>query len=154
MKSILSLLIFGLINYPGSVQAASVNYYKGEVKVHLYGSHPCYVEVDESLKDQQLIVKAITPLEHLSSTGEITWISVGAYAAALLPGKNIYRYQNATPGAPIKDLVINVGPQRELEKLSLLYWHAEASHYDPIRCLHLTRPSSSQEADEIAKLFN
>lgn len=132
-----------LLIAPPLAYAQEIQYFKGQVQIHLSTPQTCYVEIS-SAAPAQVQIRAVTPLEHLSSTGEVLWISVGPYIASALPNRPLYRYQDPTPGALIKDLVLQLNDQAQPQQLSLLYWHSEGAHHDPVRCQNLTPADSSE----------
>ena len=129
-------------------------YYTGEVKIPLTPSSVCYVEVIYSADLTQLSVRSISTLPHLSSDGAQIWIALGPYVANFLPTRALYRYQDLTPGALVKDLVVQTADQHTPTKHSVLYWHAQAGHHDPVICDTLNEKTSPEDLQKVDEVFS
>lgn len=152
-----SLFLASLLLVSFSSARAQLNpqahYSVGEVRVHSSVPVPCYVETVFSEDFTRATVRAVAALEHLNSQGQVTWAAVGPYTGQFFNSRSLYRYQDPTPDALIKDIVLNVDANFSPQKLSLLYWHAEGAHHDPIRCDHLIQQTSPEQLQHVADIF-
>lgn len=126
-------------------------YFTGKVKVAMSEPTKCFVEALYSGDGSQITARSILTLPHLSASSELIWAAVGPYTANYLPTKSLYRYQDTTVAAPVKDMVIQTVNMTTPTKFAVLYWHAEAGHHDPITCEDLvesTTPEQLVEADD------
>ncbi len=128
-------------------------YFAGQVKVHLSQPTVCYVEALYSPDLSGAVFRSVSTLPHLSAAGQPVWITVGPYAAQFLPARSLYRYQDAAPGAKVKDLVVNVAGPATPVKFGILYWHAEAGHHDPVVCDGLRELSQAAELKAVEEAF-
>lgn len=131
-------------------------YYTGKIKVFMSNPVACYVEVVSPSNSSQVKTRAVMSLPHLSSQGQTIPLAVGAYVAQFVASKSLYRYQDTTPAAPVKDLVLNVVNNIVAKKFSILYWHKSAGHHDPIVCddlVEAVNPESLQIMDDVFSRF-
>jgi hypothetical protein len=132
-------------------------YFSGQVRVGLAQSTVCRVEIVFSPDLGSVTTRSISTLQHLSNTGELIWVGLGPYKANFLAARALYRYQDPTPGAIVKDLVLNTAGPAAPTKYSVLYWHNDFSHHDPMVCDRLveaTSPADLQAMDEAFANFD
>jgi len=127
--------------------------FTGQVDVNSSAPTPCYVEILYSPDLSAITVRSISTLQHLSPSGELIWVALGSYTASFVGPKSLYRYQDGTPGATVKDLVVNTNPQTSPTKHGVLFWHAQAGHHDPVICENLTEVTSPEGLVAIDEVF-
>lgn len=127
--------------------------FTGETRIGLAARSPCYVELLYSGDLASVTTRSITPLPHTATNGETSWVALGPYTASFVPSRSLYRYQDATPAALVKDLVVMTPGGSLPTKYAVLFWHAEASHHDPISCERLTEATSPQDLQTISDAF-
>lgn len=151
-------LIFSVVlAFSVSSQAALIpgaQYFKGQVQVGRGQLTTCYVEILNSEAANQIQVRSISTLQHLSSSGQLIWVGVGPFVAQFVPARMLYRYQDATPRALVKDMVVNLSAQGLPTKHAILYWHNQAGHHDPVVCDKLISQTSAQELLEVETAFS
>lgn len=146
-----SLLTFKSVAHAELTPGA--RYFSGQVKVARSQPTTCSVEMLFSRNAGQVQVRSISTLQHLSSAGQLIWIGVGPYTANYFMDRSLYRYQDQTPRALVKDLVVNLSTQGTPTKHAILYWHNQAGHHDPVICEGLVEKTSAQDLREVEKAF-
>ena len=158
MKKAVSDVLAVLIAYLVSPLALAnltpgARYFTGQVNVNMGQPTTCYIETLYSPDLSMLAVRSISTLQHLSPAGQPIWVALGPYTATFFAAKNLYRFQDAAPGATVKDIVINTNGQSNPIKYGVLYWHADAGHHDPIFCENLTESATPSELEAIGRVF-
>ena len=149
-------MTFSLLCLPLTSHAAltpGARYFSGKVKVGLVQSTDCYVEVLFAPDFSRITTRSVSTLQHLSSSGELIWVGLGPYTANWLPARALYRYQDATPGATIKDLVVNTNGPATPIKYAVLFWHAQFGHHDPVVCDGLIEAKSPADLQAMEEAF-
>lgn len=146
-------LMSAFTSYAFAQLTPDARYFSGQVKVARSQPTTCYVEMLFSRNGGQVQVRSISTLQHLSSVGQLIWIGVGPHTANFFMERSLYRYQDQTPRALVKDLVINLSSQGTPLKHAILYWHNQAGHHDPVICDTLTEKTSAQDLREVEKAF-
>jgi hypothetical protein len=150
-------VVISLLLTIGSIANAELkpgaHYFSGQVKVARSQPTTCYVEMLFSRNAGQAQVRSISTLQHLSAAGQLIWIGVGPYTANYFMERSLYRYQDQTPRALVKDLVVNLSNQGTPLKHAILFWHNQAGHHDPVICEDLIEKTSAQDLREVEKAF-
>lgn len=128
-------------------------FFIGRAGAHSTSTAKCYVELLYSANLAEVSARLISPLEHFSPSGASIWVAVGPYTARYIASRSLYRYQDATPGARVKDLVIHTNGPTNPTRLSFLFWHAEAGHHDPVHCQNLKEAQTAEELNEVEDRF-
>ncbi|MFN8845459.1 MAG: hypothetical protein ACK5V3_01535 [Bdellovibrionales bacterium] len=149
---ILGLLFIG--PYSQAQLLPEARYFTGTVKVVRGQTTTCYLEALFSRDLGQVQTRLISTLQHLSPSNQLIWIAVGPITSNFSFQRSLYRFQDPTPRALVKDLVVNVSSQGTPLKHALLYWHSSAGHHDPVVCDGLVEKTSSQELREVEQAFS
>lgn len=155
IKQFYIILIHTLIFSVSHAQLTpGARYYTGLVKVANSQPTICYVEALFSNDLGQVQTRAISTLPHLSSSGQLSWFAVGPYTANFFIQRSLYRYQDPTPRALVKDLVVNISNEGVPLKHAILFWHTSAGHHDPVVCDGLIEKTSVQELQDLEQAFS
>jgi hypothetical protein len=147
------LFLFGWSTVSFAELTPGARYFTGKVKLGISQTTTCYVEVLFTPDLSRITTRSISTLQHVSPAGEPIWVGLGPYTANFLAARSLYRYQDATPGAPVKDLVVNTSGPAAPIKYGVLFWHASAGHHDPIVCDGLTEATSPADLQVIDEAF-
>ncbi len=110
---------------------------------------------------QKVLVSSYLTLPHLDrNDGDengVVWLSVEPRLANLIEIKDkdeirlLYRFQDPTPAAKYKDLVLLLDGESNYFQFAVRYWHA--THYDPVVCKDLIEQKSDQEINDFLAVF-
>ena len=128
-------------------------YFSGQMNVSFSAPTACYLELLYSPDLSTVTVRSISTLPHLSTSGQPVLVGLGPYNARFLAPRGLYRYQDSTPGATVRDLIINTSGQTTPTRLGVQYWHAEAGHHDPMFCDGLSEATSQSQLEVMDAVF-
>jgi hypothetical protein len=149
MKSLLVSIVF-LFSMISWAQMSAPVYFVGEQKVSKSVSEECFLELQYSADETQVQLRGI-----LTNSHEGKYVTVGSLQAnyMFVAGsiqKNAYYFQDKTPKAPVKQLVLIAENPQAPSSLSAAIFHD--GHHDPIACENLN-VAEGDELNEAIEFF-
>lgn len=148
---VLSLLAMSCLSY---AQFSTPTYLIGEQKVSAVDSKECFIELKYSSDQKQVSLKAIvtnTHENHLIPIGEL--LADYMFVAGSIQ-KNAYYFQDKTPKAPVKQLLLVAEDPIAPNVLTALVFHD--GHHDPVSCDNLSEATGDKliEATDLFANFD
>lgn len=149
MKSFIFALISLVINVSEAQLSAPV-YFVGEQKVSATENKECFLELKYS-EDQKLVeLRAIVTNAHEGHLAPIGAIQAQYQFVGGSIQKNAYYFQDKTPKAPVKQLVLIAEDVQNPSSLTAAVFHD--GHHDPMTCDSVTKAVDA-ELVEATELF-
>lgn len=137
---------------PQDVAASDLLYFTGVEKSPKGELGPCYLELDYTDDLSQVTVRAVAPHPHESTAAAIVNLAMGPMVATYNSSAKIYRFQDNTDAAAVKDMVLYVEPQQNPSKYGALILHG--NHHDPLFCEAVVPVTEPAALNNIKTIFD
>lgn len=146
--TVLSLVLISSISY---AQFSAPTYFIGQQKISAVDSKECFLELKYSADQKQVALRGIVTNSHENHLVPVGELVADYMFVAGSVQQNAYYFQDKTPKAPVKQLVLVAEDPQNPSVLTAAIFHD--GHHDPVSCENLAT-ATGDELTEAIELFS